>query len=166
MIVKTKKFELPKKVYSRIGMNNVLKQQWWIPAGLFGIFMLLNLITVSFWFFFLAFLSVGLYLLFWYIQFAGASQLPQNKMMFEKLRYEIDSRQIMIKLNQREGMPMKWDVIKKAEKRKDYFLFVVSKGQFIYIPFTAFSNPKHDIRVVETILRRKGYIKEEKKEVA
>lgn len=166
MIVKTKKFELPKKVYSRIGMTNVLKQQWWIPAGVFGIFMLLNLITVSFWFFFLAFLGVGLYLLFWYIQFAGASQLPDNKVMFQKLRYEIDSRQIMIKLNQREGMPMKWEMIKRAEKKKDYFLFIVSKGQFLYIPFSAFNNPKHDIRVVEAIMKRKGYIKEEKKEVA
>ena len=35
-------------------------------------------------------------------------------MLFERFSYEINSQQILMKLNAREGMPMKWDQIKKA----------------------------------------------------
>ncbi len=79
-------------------------------------------------------------------------------MLFEKLSYEIDSRQVLIKISSKQGMPLKWEQIRRAWKGKDHFALVISKAQFIYLPFKVF-NSDNQIKFVETILRRKGYIK-------
>jgi len=100
-----------------------------------------------------------LYILFWVIQFAGISQMEQGKFMFEKLSYEINSQQILIKLNSKQGMPMKWDSIKRAIAGKNHFLFVVNKAQLVYLPHRIF-NSQNEIKFIETILKRKGFIKE------
>jgi hypothetical protein len=156
MIVKTKKYKLETKTYIKIGMTNILKEQWWvilialaIASGYFFI--------ASWWWISMALLAYVLYLLFWVIQFAGVSQMEQNKVMFERLSYEIDSRQILMKVNPRQGMPIKWDMIKKAELTKDAFLLTMSKAQFIHLPFRIF-NTENEKRFVETILRRKGFL--------
>lgn len=160
MIVKTKKYQLPKNTYIKVGLANILKKQWWvfliaiallIPAFIFPEYKWWFIITVP--------ILLGLYILFWAIQFTGVTQMQQNQVMFEKLSYEIDSRQILIKLNPKQGSPIPWSMIKDAKKGKDHFLFVINKGQFIYLPFKVF-NSDHDLKFTETILKRKGYIKE------
>ncbi|EON79148.1 hypothetical protein ADIS_0377 [Lunatimonas lonarensis] len=155
MIVKTKKYQLPNGTYIKLGLLNILKEQWWvvliailIGCGYFWI--------ASWWWISMAILAYVLYWLFWVIQFAGVTQLEQNKVMFEKMAYEIDSRQILMKLNARQGMPIKWEMIKKVELRKDAFVFTMSKAQFIYLPFKIF-NSENDVKFIETILKRKGY---------
>ena len=156
MIVKTKKYKLETKTYIKLGMMNILKEQWWViliaVAIACGYF-----IVPSWWWVSMAILAYILYLLFWLIQFAGVSQMEQNKAMFEKLAYEIDSRQILMKVNPREGMPIKWDMIKKAQIQKDGFLLTMSKAQFIHLPFRIF-NTENEKKFVETILKRKGYV--------
>ena len=79
--------------------------------------------------------------------------------MFQKMSYEIDTRQILAKINQREGMQMKWDMIKGAYKEKDHFLLVLSRAQFLYWPFDIFASD-NDLRATESILRRKNLIKD------
>lgn len=155
MIVKTKKYQLPTGTYIKLGLINILKEQWWvvliallIGCGYFWI--------ASWWWISMAILAYALYWLFWVIQFAGVTQLEQNKVMFEKMAYEIDSRQILMKLNAKQGMPIKWDMIKRTEMKKDAFVFTMSKAQFIYLPFKIF-NSENDVKFVETILKRKGY---------
>ena len=155
MIVKTKKYQLPTGTYIKLGLKTILKEQWWvalialaIAAGYFWV--------PSWWWISMALLAYLLYWLFWLIQFAGVTQMEQNKIMFEKMSYEIDSRQIMMKINPRQGMPIKWDMIKKAQQKKDGFLFVMSKAQFIYLPYKLF-NSENEIKFIETILKRKGY---------
>ncbi|HCR53008.1 MAG TPA: hypothetical protein DIW27_01235, partial [Cytophagales bacterium] len=134
MIVKTKNYRLEKKDYIRLAMRNILKQQWWV--GLIVIAICMGYIWIpSFWWFIGAFIGSALYLLFWWIQFYGVTQLEQGKMLFERLSYEINSQQILIKLSAREGMPMKWDQIKKAQVGKDHFLLMVNKAQLIHLPF-------------------------------
>jgi hypothetical protein len=157
MIVKTKKYELPKKTYIKIALLSLLKDQWWIaliPVGILA----LNFIEQSFWFYLLAVLVPGLYILFWVVQFTGVTQMEQGKMLFEKLSYEIDSRQVLIKINPKQGSPIAWNMIKKAQKGKDYFLLIISRGQFIHLPFKIF-NSENDIKFVESILKRKEYLK-------
>ena len=51
----------------------------------------------SIWWFIGAFIGLGLYLLFWWIQFYGVTQLEQGKLLFEKFSYEITSQQILMK---------------------------------------------------------------------
>ena len=137
MIVKTKKYKLPTGTYIKMGMMNILRQQWWVfliaIALCCGYFIIPNI-----WWFIGTGIALVLYLLFWLIQFAGVTQLDQTKMLFEKLSYEITSQQVLIKLNERQGMPLKWDQIKRARSGKDHYLLVVNKAQLIYLPFKIF----------------------------
>jgi hypothetical protein len=159
MIVKTKKYQLPKKTYVKLGLITLLKKQWWYFAAplLIGSIAFL-LPDYKWWFISSSFTLAFAYILFWLIQFAGVTQLEQNKVMFEKLSYEIDSRQVLIKLNAKQGSPMQWNMIKEAYKGDEDFLLVISRAQFIHLPFKIF-NSENDVKFVETILRRKEYIK-------
>ncbi|WP_339875758.1 YcxB family protein [uncultured Algoriphagus sp.] len=157
MIVKTKKYQLPTGTYIKIALVNILKQQWWvipiavaIACGYFWI--------PSIWWIIGAVLAYGLYVLFWAIQFTGVTQMEQNKVIFDKMAYEIDSRQILMKINTKQGMPVQWNMIKTAEKRKDAYLLYMSKAQFIHLPFRIF-NSENERKFMETILKRKELIK-------
>ncbi len=157
MIVKTKKYKLATGTYIRMALTNVLKEQWWvfliaiaIACGTF--------IIPSNWWWIGALIALSLYVLFWVIQFAGVTQMEQSKILFDKLAYEINSQQILIKLNSKQGMPIKWENVKKAIKGKDYYLFIVSKAQMIHLPFKVFKT-ENEIKFIETILKRKGYLK-------
>lgn len=157
MIVRTKNYRLEKKDYIRLAMRNILKQQWWV--ALIAVAICLGYLWIpSIWWFIGAFTGATLYLLFWWIQFYGVTQLEQGKVLFEKLSYEINSQQILIKLNAREGMPMKWDQIKRATVGKDYFLLMVNKAQLIHLPYKIF-NSDNERKFVNSILKTKGFIK-------
>lgn len=157
MIVKTKKYELPKNTYIALAFKSVLAQQWWV----FAIYVALcagYFLAPSHWWITGASIALVLYLLFWLIQFAGVTQLEQGKILFEKLAYEITSQQILMKLNTKQGMPLKWEQIKRAKRGKDSFTFFLSKAQLIHLPFRVFKT-ENEIKFIETILKRKGLIK-------
>ncbi|HSJ68613.1 MAG TPA: YcxB family protein [Anditalea sp.] len=156
MIIKTKKYKLETGTYIKLGLRNVFKEQWWvilialaIASGYFFI--------ASWWWISMAILAYVLYLLFWVIQFAGVTQMEQNKVMFTKLAYEIDSRQVLMKVNTKQGMPVNWDMIKKAYIDKDAFVLIMSKAQFIHLPFRIFNTP-NEKKFMETILKRKALV--------
>jgi hypothetical protein len=157
MIVKTKKYQLSTKKYIKLGMLNILRSQWWVIIIALAI-AAMTFIIPSHWWWIGSLTAFVLYGLFWLIQFAGVPQLEQNKILFERLSYEISSQQILIKLNPKQGMPMKWENIKRAFIGKDFFLLVLSKAQFIYLPFRIF-NSDNERKFMETILKRKNYIK-------
>ena len=157
MIVKTKNYRLEKKDYIKMALRNTLKQQWWVSLIVLAI-CLLYLWIASFWWFVGAVVGAGLYLLFWWVQFYGVTQLDQGKMLFERFSYEITSQQILMKLNAREGMPMKWDQIKSAQVGKDHFLLWVNRAQMIHLPFKIF-NTDNERKFVASILKAKGLVK-------
>ena len=157
MIVKTKNYRLEKKNYIKMALRHILRQQWWVSLIVSAI-CLLYLWIPSFWWFAGAFLGAGIYLLFWWVQFYGVTQLEQGKMLFERFSYEITSQQIVMKLNPREGMPMKWDQIKSAQVGKDHFLLFVNKAQLIHLPFKIF-NTDNERKFVASILKTKGLLK-------
>ncbi len=160
MIVKTRKYTLDNSTYIKLALMNILREQWWVflivlalMSGAFFVF--------SWWWIIGPLIALALYILFWVIQFAGVTQLEQNKVLFERLSYEINSQQVLIKVSAKQGMPLKWNMIKKARVGKDYFLLIVSKAQLIHLPFRIF-NTDNERRFVESILKRKGYVKEDK----
>jgi hypothetical protein len=165
MIVKTKKYQLEPKLYRRICMQQILRTQWWLPVSIFGglivLNLLLNLIYPNIWIFFLAPLGLFGWYWFWWIQFTGAPHLAQMKPMFEKFSYEISGKDILMRVNQKEGMQMKWEMIKRAEKTKDAYLLIFSQAQFIHLPFKIF-NSESDMRFAEAIMRRKNLLKADK----
>lgn len=157
MIVKTKKYKLDTNTYIKIALGGVLKQQWWVVLIVLAISSMAFIIP-SHWWITGALIAYVLYLLFWLIQFAGVTQLDQTKMLFEKLGYEITSQQILIKLNTKQGMPVKWDQVKRAKVTKNGIALFMSKVQIIYWPFKVF-NTDHERKFLETILKRKNLIK-------
>ena len=160
MIVKTKNYKLDKQIYIKLALKNILLQQGWIAAVAALILCLCYFIpgASTIWWFIGAFVGLGLYLLFWWIQFYGVTQMEQGKMLFEKFSYEITSQQLIMKINPREGMPIKWDQIKKATLGKDYFLLIVNKAQMIHLPFKIF-NTENERKFLTSILKNKGLIK-------
>ena len=157
MIVKTKKYKLETGTYIKEAMVNVLIKQWWV--GLIVLALCSGyLIIPNVWWFWGTATAVILYLLFWVIQFTGVTQLEQSKILFEKLSYEISSQQVLIKLSSKQGMPIKWDQIKSAKVDKNRIVLIVNSASMVYLPFKVFKT-ENERRFVETILKRKGYIK-------
>ena len=162
--IKTKKFALEKNKYTSISMKQFFKDQMkWVlvPLAIIAINAVLNLTHTykNIWIYIFAFVGTGLYILFWYIQYIGITQLEQYKQLFQKYRYEIDSRQIMMKLNEKEGSLIKWDVIRNATKDKTGYILNISHGQFIYLPFDVFTSD-NDRRMMDKILKDKSLIVE------
>lgn len=157
MTIKTKKYQLTTNTFIRIGMAGVLRSQWWVALIAIAIISM-NFVIPSIWWIIGGIVGYVLYLLFWLIQFGGLSQMEQGKFLFEKLSYEINSQQILLKLNPKQGMPIKWEQVKRALKGKDYFVMYLSKVQFIYLPHKVF-NTENDRKFLETILKRKGFLK-------
>ncbi|MEM8966508.1 MAG: YcxB family protein [Bacteroidota bacterium] len=157
MIVKTKKYQLSTGTYIKLAMFNLLRQQWWVflivAALMCGAFFIWSI-----WWIIGPLIALTLYILFWLIQFTGVTQMEQNKILFERLSYEINSQQVLIKVNTKQGMPLRWDMIKGARIGKDYFVLIVSKAQLVHLPFRIF-NTENERKFLETILKRKGYIK-------
>jgi hypothetical protein len=160
MIVKTKNYKLDKQIYIKLALKNILLQQGWIAAVAALVLCLCYFIpgASTIWWFIGAFVGLGLYLLFWWIQFYGVTQMEQGKMLFERFSYEITSQQLIMKINPREGMPIKWDQIKKATLGKDYFLLIVNKAQMIHLPFKIF-NTENERKFLASVLKNKGLIK-------
>jgi hypothetical protein len=158
MVIKTKKYQLSKKLYTNLCLKSILKEFWWVWFVPLAVMILPIFVNNAFWWCF----SISLVLIigywaFWYLQFTAITQLDQYKMLFEKFAYEIDSRQILMKINAKEGSQITWDKIQKAEKTKEAFILTLSRAQFIYLPLDLFKNDM-ETKFLETILRRKGLI--------
>ena len=149
---------MEKKTYINLAFKSVMKQQGWIAGVAALAICLFYFLIPSIWWIIGATLAFGLYLLFWYIQFYGVTQLEQGKMLFEKFSYEINSQQILMKISAREGMPLKWDQFKRAEISKDAFILYVNKAQLIHLPFKIF-NTDNERKFVNSILKTKGLVK-------
>jgi hypothetical protein len=157
MIVKTRNYRLEKNLYIKMALKSILIKMWWtIPIAVS--ICLLYLWIPSIWWIIGGVLAYGLFVLFWLIQFYGVTQLEQGKMLFERFSYEINSQQILLKLNAREGMPLKWDQIKSAEIGRDYYLLFVNKAQLIHLPFKIF-NTENERKFMTSILKNKGLVK-------
>jgi len=157
MIVRTKKFQMEKGQYIRKGFYNLLSEQWWVIL-IYLLLCSMNFYIPSIWWIIGSSIALILYVLFWLIQFFGVTQVEQSSYMFERLSYEISSNQIMMKINNKQGMPIKWDTVKKVKIQKDCFLFKLNIVQFIIFPYKVFNN-ENEIRFIKSILNRKGYVK-------
>jgi hypothetical protein len=115
---KTKKYQVPVNTYVKIGLENVLRDWWWvfiIPVVL----IVAGFLIGGGWVWGLGITAVVLtilYIVFWGAQFYGLSHVPQGKVLFDKLSYEFEQKQIKILKSQKEGMMMPWENIKKVFK--------------------------------------------------
>ncbi|MGI2298972.1 YcxB family protein [Candidatus Cardinium hertigii] len=157
MIVKTKKYKMASSLYIKLGMQNILRMQWWI-FPLLVLFMSSTFFIKTIWFVLVGLLFFMGYLIFWVIQFYGLTHLDANRAMFERIAYEINNQHLMMQINSKQGMPIAWMDITKAYKKKGYFLLVLSKVQFFYLPFKIFHGD-NEIKFLTTVLQRKGLLR-------
>ncbi len=184
MIVKTKKYALDQKTYINIALRQWVKDNWkwaFVPLGLILLNVVLSLTNVypNYWIYIVIVLLTIIYVLFWAIQITGIAQMEQSKALFQKYVYEIDSRQILMRINAKEGGILKWTQIDSVIKDKDaYILFLdnadamsnvkanwfaktvtkgLAKAQFLYLPFNIFTSD-NDLRFTEALLKRKGLL--------
>ena len=158
MTIKTKKYKLEASTYANLGLQSILKEFWYVwfvPVLMIAIGLIWQ--PSLWWMLGAAILVSILYILFWYAQFAGAAQMDQAKPLFERMSYEIDSRQILIKLNAKQGMPITWDKVQKAGVGKKALTLTISRGQFVYLPYEIFRS-ENELNHVKTILKRKGLL--------
>ncbi len=184
MIVKTRKYALDQKTYINLALKQWLRDNWkfgLIPLAL----IILNIVLYAtgtfdhYWPAIVILLLTVLYVLFWAVQITGIAQMEQSKALFQKYVYEIDSRQILMRINAKEGGILKWDQISSVNKDKEaYILYLdnaeatrnvkaswiaktvtkgLAKAQFLYLPFSIF-NSEQDLKFTDAILRRKGLL--------
>jgi hypothetical protein len=158
MIIKTKKVQLEKKKYIKLALINFMLQRKHLYYSLIPIAICaISIFIFSWWWIVVGLLIAILYVAFWAIQFTGVTVMEQNKPLFEKLMYEIDSRQILMKINEKQGMPIKWEMVKKVVEYKEHYLLFVDKAQFVYLPIKSF-NSENDLNFLRHILKNKKLI--------
>lgn len=157
MTIKTKKYQFKRNDYVKMALFQLLRKTWWYGFGPLLFIVLGIFLPYGGWYIGFGIAAAVLYILFWGIQFVGVTQMEQNKVMFEKLAYEIDSRYILIKLNAKQGMQMNWETIQRAEVKKDAYLLVINKAQFLHFPFSIF-NSEGDVKFFEALLKRKNLL--------
>jgi hypothetical protein len=156
---KTKKYQVPVNTYVKIGLMNVIRDWWWaflVPLVL----IVIGFIIGGGWALGLSITAIVvtiLYLLFWGAQFYGLSHVPQGKVLFDKLSYEFEQKQIKILKSQKEGMMMPWENIKRVFKTKDAYILKLSLVQYIHIPFSIFQT-ENDLKFAEKLFERKGLL--------
>ncbi|AWN81845.1 hypothetical protein DK880_00525 [Candidatus Cardinium hertigii] len=157
MIIRTKKYKMPSGLYIKLGMQNILRLHWWIfLLLLLGISATFFIKTI--WFIVGSMLFFIGYLLFWLIQFYGFTQLEENRLIFERVIYEINNQYLIMQVNSRQAIPFPWINITKAYKKKAYFLLILSKAQFFCLPFKIFRGD-NEVKLFTTLLQRKGLLK-------
>jgi hypothetical protein len=157
MLVKTKKYKLEERTYIRLAMRNLLREQWWVFLIAIGIISLTFFIKTV-WFFIVSIIGLIGYSLFWLLQFYGVTQMVENKILFDRLGYEINSQQLLIQIDTKRGMPILWEKVKRVIQKADAFLVVISKTHLVYLPYKIFHNA-NEIKFLETILKRKNLLK-------
>lgn len=154
MIIKTKKYKLPESLYIKINLKNTLISKWWVFA-IGAIMVSIALVFKIIWLSIVLSIAILLYIFFWYIQFYAVTKLDQNKIMFEKLSYEITSSQIMIKVNTKHAIPIPWSKVSKLKVSKEAITIIIDKAQLIHLPNKVFNN-NSEIAFLKTIAKRKG----------
>ncbi len=163
LAIKTKKYAFDKNKFIALSMRQLFQNQWmwlFVPLALILINAGLNIFDVykNYWIYVVTLIGALGYVAFWAIQFTGITQLEQYKQLFGKYRYEIDSKQILMKVSDTEGGVIKWDMVQSAYKEKDAHVLVLGKYQFLYLPFFIFSTD-NDKKLIERIMKDKGLYK-------
>ncbi|MBB6609645.1 hypothetical protein H7F15_01210 [Pontibacter sp. Tf4] len=175
--IRTKKYQLDKDLFTKVALGKVWRREWWYALIPFALFMLPAVFSFSWWWVAGAVIVTLIFVALRSAQIVGVTRVEQGNPLFEKLNYEIDSRQIVMKRNEREGMTMTWDMIEKAERSDDAFLLWLQpptsaqlpggwKGWvartfqapvFIHMPYRIFVGA-NDVKLMESLLRRKNLL--------
>ncbi|KAA9333076.1 hypothetical protein F0P96_08825 [Hymenobacter busanensis] len=177
LAIRTKKYQLDKDTYTKMALTQVWKRDWWQAVIPLVVLSLPAIFWFSWWWIAAAVLVTVLYVLLRSAQVTGVTQMEQSKALFERVSYEMDQRQVLLRLNQEQGMRLTWDMIETVRRDKEAYVLYLKQpdmtGQvagwrawaakvmyvpvFLHLPTRIFNSP-NDLRLFESILRRKGFL--------
>lgn len=177
MAIRTKKHQLDTNTYTRIAMGRVWRREWWYALIPFAVGLLPAIIWHSWWWLALAVGLTLLYVLFRSAQITGVTQVEQSKPLFEKMSYEIDNKQLVLRRNEKEGMRLTWDMIGEVKREAAGYLLLLKSPElpaevtgfkrwmartfdapiFVEVPDRVFNSP-NDQKLFEAMMRRKSLL--------
>ena len=180
LAIRTKKTQLSTDAYTRIVMGEVWKKDWVYALIPFALGLLPALFVHSWWWLALSVVLTLLFVLFRSAQVTGVTQMEQSKPLFERMAFEMDNKQILLRpASDKEGRAMQitWDLIGRARRDGDAYLLYLKPGSppegmaawrlwlartfdvpvFLHLPQRIFNSPT-DVKLFEAMLRRKGLL--------
>ena len=88
----------------------------------------------------LLFASVAAYLLFYVFFLWRYVASPENRVVFEKRRFEIDEDFIHGYVDDGSYARTTWRHVVRVVNSATYYLLYISKAQFFYLPYDAFAS--------------------------
>ena len=180
LAIRTKKTQLSTDAYTRIVMGEVWKKDWVYALIPFALGLLPALFVHSWWWLALSVVLTLLFVLFRSAQVTGVTQMEQSKPLFERMAFEMDNKQILLRpASDKEGRAMQitWDLIGRARRDSDAYLLYLKPGTppegmaawrlwlartfdvpvFLHLPQRIFNSPT-DVKLFESMLRRKNLL--------
>jgi len=175
--IRTKKYQFDPNTYTRLAMTQVWKREWWYAAVPLAVGLLPALIWHSWWWILLGALLALLFVLVRSSLITGVTQMEQSKPLFERMNFEADQRQLVMRQSEQKAMALPWEQLSRVQLHEGaYLLFFKSAAPpadlapwrrwvattfdvpvFLHLPVRLF-NSDNDRKLFEALLRRKGLL--------
>ncbi|MBG8555252.1 hypothetical protein [Hymenobacter guriensis] len=182
LAIRTKKNQLSSETYVRMALTEVWKREWWYALIPLVVLLLPAIFVFSWWWVAAAVLVTVLFVVLRSAQVQALAQHEQSKALFERVNFEIDQRHVLMKLNDKQGMNIPWEMIDRVHyKDGAYQLYLKTPENaemptgwrgwvartfqvpmFLYLPTRIFNSP-NDLKLFESMLRRKNLLPAEVK---
>lgn len=180
LAIRTKKTQFTTDNYTKLVMAEVWKKDWMYALIPFALGLLPAIFVHSWWWLALALVLTILFVLFRSAQVTGVTQLEQSKPLFERMSFEMDQKQLLLRVgSEKDGraMQLTWDMITRARRDADAYLLYLKPGTppegmaawrlwlartfdvpvFLHLPLRIFNSP-NDLKLFESLLRRKNLL--------
>ncbi|RZK33061.1 MAG: hypothetical protein EOO57_13985 [Hymenobacter sp.] len=175
--IKTKKYQFPTSTYTNLAMAEVWRKEWWYATIPFAVGLLPAIIWHSWWWLALSVVLTIVYVLLRSAQITGVTQMEQSKPLFERMNYEMDQRQLIMRQTEQKAMALPWDQIARVRRDADAYLLYLKPGVppadmapwrqwlartfdvpvFLHLPLRLFNND-NDRKLFDALLRRKNLL--------
>ncbi len=177
LAIVTKKSQFDTNAYTKLAMAEVWRKDWVYALVPFAIGLLPAIIWHSWWWLALSFVLTLLFVLLRSAQVTGVTQMEQSKPLFERMSFEMDQKQLLLRVSKEKAMQLTWDMIGKARRADDAYLLYLKPGDppadtagwrlwiartfdvpvFLHLPQRIF-NSDNDRKLFEALLRRKNLL--------
>ena len=177
LAIRTKKTQLTTDAYTRLVMGEVWKKDWVYALIPFALGLLPAIFVHSWWWIILAVVLTILFVLFRSAQVTGVTQMEQSKPLFERMNFEMDNKQLLLRVGPEKAMQLTWDMIGRVRRDADAYLLYLKPGTppadtagwrvwlartfdvpvFLHLPQRIFNSP-NDVKLFEAMLRRKNLL--------
>ncbi|MGI4887271.1 MAG: hypothetical protein ACRYFR_20125 [Janthinobacterium lividum] len=177
LAIVTKKSQFDTNAYTKLAMAEVWRKDWVYALVPFAIGLLPAIIWHSWWWLALSFVLTLLFVLLRSAQVTGVTQMEQSKPLFERMSFEMDQKQLLLRVSKEKAMQLTWDMIGKVRRDDDAYLLYLKPGAppadtagwrlwiartfdvpvFLHLPQRIF-NSDNDRKLFEALLRRKNLL--------